>query len=320
MVKHFNETEALNKALESVRFAAGTPKSHQAFRPFNRRESSAGGITKALEGFPMIENDGTPLKVALTDINDSPYQTSNLNQEKVQELVENLRVNPLTTPVVVRKLDNGRFELIAGRHRLEAYKVLGRSHIETVVREMSNDEAERVVFYDNLFGPRLSDYQKYLGFSSRRESKDMTLTDLAQEAGVDRTLVSKLMLFSKFPAPVHEALREYPDTIGFNQVPAFLDAAGDATDRMVEAILKIAAGEMTQRAAIKWLREGKGDAEAPKPSPVKKVTVKTGDDKVYAEVTNKGKSLVVKLAGPAQAAELESRLLALLQEIAQQPA
>lgn len=317
MVKQFNETDALNKALESVRFAASTPQSHKAFRPFNRRDPSAVGITKALEGLPMMENDGAPLKIALTDIQASPYQTSPLNPEKVQELVENLRSNPLSTPIVVRKLNNGQVEIIAGRHRLEAYKALGRTHIECAVRELEDDEAERLVFYDNLFGPRLSDYEKYLGFSARRESKDMTLTDLAQEAGVDRSLVSKLMLFSKFPPLVHDALKEHPNTIGFNQVPAFVEFAESKPEQTVEAILKIATGEMTQTAALRWLR-----TEAPievAASSTKKTPVMV-NDKVFAEVTNKGKSLVVKMKNPEQAALVEQRVLALLQELSQQPA
>lgn len=316
MVKQFNETDALNKALESVRYAASTPQSHKAFRPFNRRDPSAVGITKALEGLPMMEHDGAPLKIALTDIQASPYQTSPLNPEKVKELVENLRSNPLSTPIVVRKLDSGKVEIIAGRHRLEAYKALGRTHIECVVRELENDEAERLVFYDNLFGPKLTDYEKYLGFSARRESKDMNLTELAQEAGVDRSLVSKLMLFSKFPPLVHGALKEHPATVGFNQVPAFVEAAENKPEQMVEAILKIATGEMTQTAALKWLRAG-APTEVVAPSPKK--TPVLVNNKVYAEVTNKGKSVVVKLKNPEHAALVEQRVLALLQEISQQP-
>lgn len=313
MVKQFNETDALNKALESVRHAVSTPQSHKAFRPF-RRDPSAIGITKVLEGIPMMENDGAPLKIALTDIQASPYQTSQLNPEKVHELVENLRSNPLSTPIVVRKISDGKVEIIAGRHRLEAYKALGRTHIECAVRELEDDEAERLVFYDNLFGPRLSDYEKYLGFSSRRESKDMTLTELAQEAGVDRTTVSKLMLFSKFPPLIHEALKEHPGTIGFNQVPAFLAASETHPEQVVEAILKIATGEMTQTVAIKWLRAGAPTDNLARD--IKKTPVMV-NDKVYAEVTNKGKSLVVKLKDQAQTDELEQRLLAWLQEISE---
>lgn len=314
MVKPFNETEALNKALESVRYAVSVPQSHKTFRPLSPKPAGApaGGMAKLMEGLPDTEGD--PMMVKLDEIDDSPYQTSPLNEEKVQELVENLRVNPLTTPIVVRRIENGRMQLIAGRHRKEAYRTLGRIQIECVIRELSDDEAERLVFYDNLFGPKLTDYQKYLGFAARKESKDYNLSELARESGVDRTVITRLMSFDNLPAEVHGAMRKHPDTMGATLAPTFVALAQKYPAQAVQAIEKIAAGEITQAAALNWLRDG-GDPK--KIAPTFRKTPVMVNDKVYAEVTNKGKSLVVKLNDQAQTDELEQRLLAWLQEISE---
>ncbi len=314
MAKPLNETEALNKALESVRFAVSVPQSHRTFRPLSPKPASApiGGMAKLMEGLP--DTAGDPVMVRLDEIDDSPYQTSPLNEDKVLELVENLQVNPMTTPVVVRRMSDGRMQLIAGRHRKEAYRVLGRTQIECVIRELSDDEAERLVFYDNLFGPKLTDYQKYLGFAARRDSKEYNLSQLSRESGVDRTVITRLMAFDNLPAEVHAALRKHPDAVGASLAPAFSALAQQYPLQAVQAVEKIAAGEMTQGAAMKWLREG-GDPKKIVPG-FRKTPIMV-NNKVYAEVTNKGNSLVVKLKDQAQMDDLEQRLLAWLQETAQ---
>lgn len=299
MAKPLNETEALNKALESVRFAVSVPQSHRTFRPLSPKPASApiGGMAKLMEGLP--DTAGDPVMVRLDEIDDSPYQTSPLNEDKVLELVENLQVNPMTTPVVVRP--STRYASLRCRPAINCIRP-------------SDDEAERLVFYDNLFGPKLTDYQKYLGFAARRDSKEYNLSQLSRESGVDRTVITRLMAFDNLPAEVHAALRKHPDAVGASLAPAFSALAQQYPLQAVQAVEKIAAGEMTQGAAMKWLREG-GDPKKIVPG-FRKTPIMV-NNKVYAEVTNKGNSLVVKLKDQAQMDDLEQRLLAWLQETAQ---
>ena len=238
--------------------------------------------------------DGKPILVPLALICDSPYQTSLVSEAKVAELVENLERNPLSSPIVLRRNQDGKIELIAGRHRVEAYRRMGRTEIEATLRELSDDEAERLVFYDNLFAPSMTDFQKYLGFRQRRERLNLTQGQLAEESGIDRTTVSRLLSFDGLPEAVFSALRENPQAIGSIQAPEFVALAQQSPDLAVQAIYSIALGDMTQKAAIAWLKTGGKVAEKPAKPEKFKALIKNGKQR-YAELVRQGDKLVISL-------------------------
>jgi ParB/RepB/Spo0J family partition protein len=53
----------------------------------------------------------------------------------IDALVENMKKAGMVEPIVVRKLADGKFELVAGQKRLAAAKRLGWKTVEAVVRE-----------------------------------------------------------------------------------------------------------------------------------------------------------------------------------------
>lgn len=259
---------------------------------------SAPSVEDAAAALPRLDGngstDGKPFLVPLSLINDSPYQTSPVNEDKIADLMKNLGKNPLSSPVVLRRGHQGRLELIAGRHRIEAYRRLGRQEIEATLRDLSDDDAEKLVFYDNLFAPSMTDFQKYLGFSQRKARLGLTQEQLAEESGVSRTVVSKLLSFDGLPESVLAALKENPQTIGANAAADFVALAKMSPDLAVQAIYAIALGEMTQKAALAWLKAG-GATKAETAKPVAtKALIKSGRQK-YAELVQRENRLVISL-------------------------
>lgn len=309
--RQMSDTDALNIALQTVRNPQNTPKSHMHLRPLSKqRTEGGGGMVEMLE---KMSGAGNAARIELASIKESPYQTSPMSEERVAALVENLKHNPLSTPVVLRKMDDGgHYETIAGHHRIEAYKRLGRLEIEATICDITEDEAERLVFYDNLFAPSLTDYQKYLGFAARRESKGLTMSELADEAGVARSKVVEMMAFEKLPNSVHKAMQKCPRAIGANLAPAFVELATKHPDLAVQAVDKIAAGEMTQKAALAWLKAGGVEAK-PAISKPQKYPVWSSRKK-YAEVVHSGNKLSVVLPDAAVADAVLKPLLAMIEE------
>ena len=139
----------------------------------NRRKTpaSAGGSLAAFsneyqeisdENQRLKSSAGTAREIPLDLIDDSPFQTRKITQEQIEELALNLAHNPLSTPVVVRKVGE-RFELVAGHRRVAAYKHLGRSKIAAAIQELNDTDASTALFMDNMYSADLPDYEKYLG-------------------------------------------------------------------------------------------------------------------------------------------------------------
>ncbi len=250
--------------------------------------------------------------VPLDQLKNSPYQLAPLDEERVEGLVENLRHNPLNSPVVVRQLSDGSYELLAGHHRAEAFRRLGRLTIRAVVQEVQDDEAERLVFYDNLLAPSLTDYEKYLGFARRIKSKGFSQEEAALEAGVSRPVVSALMQFERLPAEAQTLIKASPKGATARLFRDLAPLAAEFEERVVEAVRKVIEGSLAVTAAPAWVRK-KGAAATVQSS---KVLIKRGQ-KTYAEVRHRAGQVVVSFSDSSEASRVAKDLIQVLQEQAQ---
>lgn len=88
----------------------------------------------------------------------SPYQPRE-EMEDLDFLVESIREIGLLHPLVARPLGNGRYELLAGHRRLEALRRLGWLEAPVVVREVSDEEARRILLHENQARQELRPYE-----------------------------------------------------------------------------------------------------------------------------------------------------------------
>jgi ParB/RepB/Spo0J family partition protein len=85
--------------------------------------------------------------------------TRQLDEEVVRGLIASLKTQPLRYPIHVIGRPKDRYELIAGNHRLEAYKRLGRKKIRALVF-LDEDEARFWKWSENLYRGSLDPFGK----------------------------------------------------------------------------------------------------------------------------------------------------------------
>ena len=64
-----------------------------------------------------------------------------LDDEKMQDLIESVKLSGVLTPVLLRVDSNDEYEMISGHRRLHAAKMAGLTTIPAIVRELSDDDA-----------------------------------------------------------------------------------------------------------------------------------------------------------------------------------
>ncbi|ABM96845.1 ParB/RepB/Spo0J family partition protein [Methylibium petroleiphilum] len=264
------------------------------------------------ENRALKEAEGRGKAIPLDFLDDSPYHIGELEPERVKALEDNLKHNPQSSPVVVRLKADGRYELLAGRHRVRALRNLGRTEVEAVIKAVDDQQALRIVVYDNHITPNLSDYQKYLGFERIRQERELTVTELAEESGVSLPVLQKIMLFTKLPPAAQEVIRASHRSFGANLFAGLAPLVDDYSDQVTEAVKLVAAGKLKQGAAVAWVTKP-GTENAPEPV---SVAVMSGKRR-YAEIR-------VKKAGRLEIdfvrAEDASGIVKKLQEFLQQAA
>lgn len=93
-----------------------------------------------LLGAPVMQ-DGTQL-VKIKDIHtfkDHPFKV--VDDQKMGELVDSIKENGVLSPVLIRPLQEGGYEMISGHRRLHASERAGLDTIPAIIKEMSYDEA-----------------------------------------------------------------------------------------------------------------------------------------------------------------------------------
>ena len=106
-----------------------------------KREKIHFASVEELLGAPATTGEGTvEIKVdQIYPFENHPFKV--VDDEKMDDLVESIKLNGVLTPVLVRPDDEGNYEMISGHRRLHAAKRAGLTVIPAIIKLMTNDDA-----------------------------------------------------------------------------------------------------------------------------------------------------------------------------------
>jgi ParB family chromosome partitioning protein len=253
----------------------------------------------------LVKQAGAPRMLKLDSLRPSPFQTKTVTEETVADLVENLRNNPLTTPIVVREIESGVYEIIAGHGRTLCFSILGRLEIPGVVVQMTDEEAEGAVFYDNFYPPDICDFQKFLGLKQIKNRRNLTHEQLADRSGISRQLVGYLMSFDRLPAEALDLVRADPKILGAAVAMKLTQLDSSLAKRVVEGLQLVQAGKLKQAGLLDWV------IQTPKARLSEPTVVKAGR-RVFAKFTRRDSRLTIDFSDMKNAESLEKEILAMV--------
>lgn len=116
------------------------------------------------------ENDNVtaiPLS-QIADFPDHPYQVR--DDDSMNELVESVKERGLIQPILVRSIENGRYEMVSGHRRKRAFELAGIDKIPARVKELSRDEAILAMVDSNLQREVILPSEKAKAYKMRLEA------------------------------------------------------------------------------------------------------------------------------------------------------
>lgn len=108
-----------------------------------------------------------PLEL-IDDFPDHPFQVR--MDEDMQQLVESIKERGLIHPVILRKKDADRYEIVSGHRRKKACEIAGLTMIKAEVREMTRDEAIIMMVESNLQRSVILPSEKAFAYKMRLEA------------------------------------------------------------------------------------------------------------------------------------------------------
>lgn len=97
-----------------------------------------------------------------------PYKVH--DNEEMDALVESIRMNGILTPLIVRPLENGEYEVVSGHRRLYAARKAGLETVPAIIMPMSRDEAAVAVVDSNLHREHLLPSEKAFAYKLKMEA------------------------------------------------------------------------------------------------------------------------------------------------------
>ena len=93
-----------------------------------------------------------------------------VDDAKMDDLVNSIRLNGVLTPVLVRPTDDGGYEMISGHRRMHAAERAGLATIPAIIRELTDDDATIVMVEANSQREEVLPSEKAFAYKMRYEA------------------------------------------------------------------------------------------------------------------------------------------------------
>ena len=163
-------------------------------------------------------DDAQPREVNEVDINaiaPNPDQPrTNFKREELEELSASIQKDGLLQPILVRPLEGGMYQIIAGERRWQASKLAGLQQVPIRVKEASDDKALELALIENIQRSDLNPIEEAYGYRRMMERLNMTQAEVAQAMSKGRSTVANALRLLELPEEAQQLLFEEKITAG----------------------------------------------------------------------------------------------------------
>lgn len=140
---------------------------------------------KSVEELLGVVNEEAAMDIEICKISGfkgHPFKV--IDDDKMQELVESIKVNGVLSPVLIRPTGMDTYEMISGHRRLHAAELAGLTAIPSIIREMTDDEAVIAMVDANIQREELLPSEKAFAFKMKMDAmkRQGARTDLDTES------------------------------------------------------------------------------------------------------------------------------------------
>ncbi len=126
------------------------------------------------------------------------------DEERLQDLAASIARHGLIQPVIVRKLDSGAYQIIAGERRWRAARLAGLSEIPVRVLHADDQSVAELALVENLQREDLNPMEEARGYQKLMRDYSLTQEEAAAGVGKSRSAVANALRLLNLSAPVSE--------------------------------------------------------------------------------------------------------------------
>jgi ParB family chromosome partitioning protein len=176
--------------------------------------------------------DEAPSRLRLDRLQPGKYQPrTRMDEGSLYELAESIKGQGVMQPILVRPVEGGRYEIIAGERRFRAARLAGLDEVPVLVKPVADEAAAVMALIENIQREDLNPLEEAQGLQRLVQEFKLTHEQAAQAVGRSRSAASNLLRLLQLAEPVQQML-----------------LAGDLDMGHARALLGLAAAEQVMAA------------------------------------------------------------------------
>lgn len=169
-----------------------------------------GGLGKGFNSL-FIENSVEDVSVSNADkiklidiVTNREQPRKNFDEEALNDLAKSISKHGVLQPILVRPLQDGTYQIVAGERRWRASRIAGLTEIPAVVKEMTVEEAMAIALIENLQREDLNPIEESEGIQLLIDKYNLTQEEVSERLSKSRSAIANSLRLLKLPQKVKE--------------------------------------------------------------------------------------------------------------------
>ena len=217
------ENKKENEKQKAVFHAEGTKDVARAVVQVNSASSNTtnpqGPTPQAQSPQSQIPEAARIWKVSIDKLVANQNQPRQVFQEhKLKELSDSIKEQGILQPIVARKLDSGKFEIVSGERRWRASQMAGLHDVPVILRAIDDKKSLELAIIENVQRDDLNAIEEAEAYQKLSKEFFMTQEEIAKRVGKDRATVANLLRLLQLDAEVRQMIMKSEITQGHAKV------------------------------------------------------------------------------------------------------
>jgi ParB family chromosome partitioning protein len=194
------------------------------------------------------------LDIDLIEPNNFQPRTT-FDEERLEQLAQSIRANGIIQPLLVRRTDAEKYQLVAGERRWRAAQRAGLHRVPCVVKEIPEDKMLELALIENIQRQELNAIEEAHAYKRLIETLGLTQEMVAQRVGRDRTFITNYLRLLRLPDDIQHLVEAEQLSMGHARALLGVDEPEIQRKLAKEVIDKGLSVRQTER-TIKRIVEG----------------------------------------------------------------
>jgi ParB family chromosome partitioning protein len=145
------------------------------------------------------------------------------DEKQLEELAQSIRENGIVQPILVRRMNAERYQIVAGERRWRAAQRAGLHKIPVIVRDVADDKMLELALIENIQRQELNAIEEAQAYKRLIDTLGLTQETVAQRVGRDRTFVTNYLRLLRLPEDIQKLVEENQISTGHARALLGLD-------------------------------------------------------------------------------------------------